>query len=83
MIEELKKFTEELVKSLVTESDLVKVKDFVDEEENPIIEIMVSDTDMDRIIGRGGKMAKAIRTLVQATAFNKGIKRVKINIDSF
>ena len=83
MIEELKKFTEELVKSLVTESDLVKVKDFVDEEENPIIEIMVSDTDMYRIIGRGGKMAKAIRTLVQATAFNKGIKRVKINIDSF
>ena len=83
MIEELKKFTEELVKSLVTESDLVKVKDFVDEEENPIIEIMVSDTDMNRIIGRGGKMAKAIRTLVQATAFNKGIKRVKINIDSF
>ena len=50
---------------------------------NPIIEIMVSEVDMGRIIGRGGKMAKAIRTLVQATAFNKGIKRVKINIDSF
>lgn len=83
MIEELKTFTEELVKSLVTEPDLVKVKDFLDEEENPIIEIMVSDTDMGKVIGKGGKMAKAIRTLVQATAFNKGIKRVKINIDSF
>ena len=33
MIEELKIFTEELVKSLVTEPDLVKVKDFLDEEE--------------------------------------------------
>ena len=83
MIEELKTFTEELVKSLVTEPDLVKVKDFKDEEENPIIEIMVSETDMGKVIGKGGKMAKAIRTLVQATAYNKGINRVKINIDSF
>ena len=83
MIEELKVFTEELVKSLASEPDLVKVQDFQDEEENPILEIMVSEADMGRIIGKGGKMAKAIRTLVQATAFNKGIKRVKINIDSF
>ena len=83
MIEELKAFTEELVKSLATESDLVKVQDFADEEENPIIEIMVSDVDMGRVIGHHGKTAMAIRTLIQAAAFNKGIKRVKINIDSF
>lgn len=83
MIEELKLFTEELVKSLVSEPDLVKVQDFEDEEENPIIEIMVSNDDMGKVIGKSGKMAKAIRTLVQATAYNKGIKRVKINIDSF
>ena len=44
---------------------------------------MVSDDDMGRVIGKSGKMAKAIRTLVQATAYNKGIKRVTINIDSF
>ena len=83
MINELKVFTEKLVKSLVKEPDLVKVQDFLDEEENPIIEIMVSDSDMGRVIGKSGKMAKAIRTLVQATAFNKGIRRVKINIDGF
>ena len=83
MIEELKVFTEELVKSLVSEPDLVKVQNFEDEEENPIIEIMVSEADMGKVIGKSGKMAKAIRTLVQAAAFNKGIKRVKIYIDSF
>jgi predicted RNA-binding protein YlqC (UPF0109 family) len=83
MIEELKLFTEELVKSLVSEPDLVKVQNFEDEDENPIIEIMVSEDDMGKVIGRSGKMAKAIRTMVQAAAFNKGIKRVKINIDSF
>ena len=83
MINELKEFTEELVCSLVKEPDLVKVQDFIDEEENPIIEIMVSESDLGRVIGKGGKMAKAIRTLVQAAAFHKGIRRVKINIDGF
>ena len=83
MIEDLKVFTEELIKSLVSEPDLVKVQNFEDEEENPIIEIMVSEADMGKVIGKSGKMAKAIRTLIQATAINKGIKRVKINIDSF
>ncbi len=83
MIKELIVFTEELVKSLVSEPDLVKVENFEDEDNNPIIEIMVSDDDMGRVIGKSGKMAKAIRTLVQATAYNKGIKRVTINIDSF
>lgn len=83
MIKELIVFTEELVKSLVSEPDLVKVENFEDEDNNPIIEIMISDDDMGRVIGKSGKMAKAIRTLVQATAYNKGIKRVTINIDSF
>lgn len=83
MIEDLIVFTEELVKGLVSEPDLVKVKNFIDEDNNPIIEIMVSESDMGCVIGKSGKMAKAIRTLVQATAYNKGIKRVTINIDSF
>ena len=60
-----------------------KVIEIKNEEENSIIEIMVSESDIGKVIGKSGKMAKAIRTLVQAAAFNKGIKRVKINIDSF
>lgn len=83
MIEELKQFSEELVKSVVVEKDLVKVENFADEDDNPILEIIVSESDMGKVIGKGGKMAKAIRTLIQATAFNKGLKKVKINIDSF
>ena len=50
MIEELKAFTETIVKSLVSEPDLVEVQNFQDEEENPIIEIMVSDNDMGKVI---------------------------------
>ncbi len=83
MIEELKEFTEKLVQSLVSEPDMVKVQNFEDEDENPIIEIIVSEADMGKVIGKSGKTAKALRTLIQATAYNKNIKRVKINIDSF
>ena len=83
MIEDIKLFTEELVRSVASEPDMVKVQDFQDEDENPIIEIMVSEADMGKVVGKGGKMAKAIRTLVQAMAYNKGINKVRINIDSF
>lgn len=76
--------TKEIVVSLAKDKDSVTVKEFTTDEENTVlIQVMVSNDDIGRIIGKDGKNAKAIRTLVQATAFNKGIKRVKINIDSF
>ena len=83
MIEELKVFTEELVKSLVSEPDLVKVQNFEDEEENPIIEIMVSEADMGKVIGKNGKIINSIRTIVQASSSLEDNKKVKINVDSY
>ena len=44
---------------------------------------IVHEEDMGTVIGRGGKMASAIRVLIQAAAYNMNIKRVRINIDSF
>jgi len=83
MKEELVKFTEDLVKYLVVDADMVKVQDFKDDDGNIILEIMVPDADMGRVVGRNGKNIQAIRTLIQATAYNKGLKRVKINVDAF
>lgn len=76
-------FTEYLVKSIVKEPDMVKVQKFAGEDESIILEIIVHEGDMGTVIGRGGKMANAIRTLVQANAYLLGLKKVKINIDSF
>lgn len=76
-------FTEYLVKSLVKDPDMVKVKKFETEDEGTIIEIIVSDSDMGAIIGKGGKTASAIRTLIQANCYINSEPRVKINIDSF
>ena len=80
---ELKAFTEYLVKSIAKEPDMVSVQQFGGEEDSTILEIIVHESDMGTMIGRNGKMANAIRTLVQAHAYIKGIHNVKINIDSF
>lgn len=80
----LVKLTETLVKALVLDQDSVTVKEFESGEENVIqIEVMVSSDDMGRVIGKAGKNASAIRTLVQAASYMKDNKKVKINIESF
>ena len=75
-------FSEMIVKRLVQEPDLVKVREF-DNEEDTTIEILVSEADMGRVIGKKGKIATSIKTLIQAKAYNDGNKKVKVNIDSF
>jgi uncharacterized protein len=78
----LVEFSEFIVKNLTKESDLVKVKDF-ESEEGIILQILVSESDMGRVIGKGGKTANAIKSIIQAKAYSDNIKNVKINIDSF
>lgn len=80
---DLRTFAEFLVKSIVKEPDMVKVQQFGGEEDSTILEIIVHEEDMGAVIGRSGKMASSIRTLVQAHAYILGLKKVKINIDSF
>ncbi|MDD6272340.1 MAG: KH domain-containing protein [Bacilli bacterium] len=78
----LVEFSELIVKKLVKEPDLVKVQEFKTDDET-VIEIVVSEEDMGRVIGKKGKIANSIKTLIQAKAYNDGNSKVKINIDSF
>lgn len=76
--------TEEIVKSLVIDKEGVSVKEFPTEEENTIlIQVMVNADDIGRVIGREGKTANAIRTLVQASSALQDNKYVIIDIDKF
>ena len=76
--------TEEIVKSLVQDTDAVSVKEFPTEEENTIlIQVMIAEEDMGRVIGKSGRTANAIRTLIQASSSLKDNKYVKIDIDKF
>ena len=80
----LVELTEKIVKSLVLDEESVSVKEFATEEENVIlIQVMVCEDDMGRVIGKAGKTANAIRTLVQASSTLKENKYVKIDIDKF
>lgn len=78
----LVEFTETIVKRLVSEADLVKVQRFESDEEITI-EVLVAEADMGKVIGKKGKIANSIKTLVQAKAYNDGEKKVRVNIDSF
>ena len=81
---DLVKLTEEIVKSLVVNEDAVSVKEFPTEEENVmLIQVVVAEEDMGRVIGREGRTANAIRTLVQASSALKENKYIKIDIDKF
>ena len=78
----LVEFSELIVKKLVKKPDLVKVQEFTSDDDITI-EILVSESDMGRVIGKKGKIATSIKTLIQAKAYNEGSRKVKVNIDSF
>ncbi len=75
--------TEYLVKRLVTDPDMISVKEIANDENGITIQVLVNETDMPKIIGKGGSIANSIRTIVQASAYINNQKRVFINIDSF
>lgn len=75
--------TEFLVKQVVKEPDMISVKQFEAEEEQITIQVLVNESDMGAVIGKGGAIANSIRTIVQASAYINNQKKVRINIDSF
>jgi predicted RNA-binding protein YlqC (UPF0109 family) len=64
--------------NLVDRSDEVHV-DLVEERAANVYELEVAEDDLGKVIGRGGKTARAIRTLVQAVA-PKSRKRTLVEI---
>ena len=81
---DLVKLTENIVKSLVVNVDAVSVKEFPTDEENVmLIQVVVDSADMGRVIGKSGRTANAIRTLVQASSALSDNKYIKIYIYKF
>lgn len=72
----MKEVLELLITNLVEDKDAVKVNQ-VDGEKSIIFEVRVAESDMGKVIGRQGKIAKSIRTVMKALAA-KGNKRITI-----
>lgn len=79
----LVELTSYLVKNLVSDPEMVSVKQFDDEEDVITIQVLVSNDDMRFVIGKEGKVAHSIRNIVRASASLHGNQKVIINIDSF
>lgn len=71
----MKEFVEFLVRALVDEPDKVEVKE-VKGERSVVYEVRVAPSDTGKIIGRQGRIAKALRTLVKAASAKSGTKAV-------
>ena len=56
-----------LVKSLVEEPEAVVVEE-LEEDGDLVYEISVAEADLGRVIGKGGRVANAIRTIAKAAA---------------
>ena len=71
----MKELVEYLAKSLVDHPEDVHVNE-VEGERTIILELSVSPEDMGKVIGKQGRIAKAIRTVVKAAAAKEGKKLV-------
>src|ERR1700736_1823585 len=67
-----------LARKLVSKPDSVLVEE-VDTDKGPVVELVVEHEDLGKVIGRSGRVAQALRTLVRASAEG----RISIDIISF
>ena len=65
--DDVKELVRFLAENLVDDPDQVNVM-YVEERNANVYELEVAESDLGKVIGRGGKTAKAIRTLVNSVA---------------
>jgi predicted RNA-binding protein YlqC (UPF0109 family) len=76
---ETRELLEELARLLVDSPEKVKVEEFEEEGGTLVLELTVAQDDYGKIIGRRGRTAQALRTVVKASA-QKDDRRVLIDI---
>jgi predicted RNA-binding protein YlqC (UPF0109 family) len=73
-----KELVEYIARALVDEPEGVNVN-MIEGEKSTILELRVSDNDIGKVIGKHGRIAKAVRTILSASATKTG-KRVVLEI---
>ena len=72
---QLKELIEYIVKALVDNPDKVEVKEIAGEK-SIIYELRVGEGDLGKVIGKEGRTAKAVRTIITAAAMKQGKRTV-------
>jgi predicted RNA-binding protein YlqC (UPF0109 family) len=70
---------EYLARALVDDPEAVRVEQFEEDDGSVVLELSVGDEDYGQVIGRGGRTASALRTVVKAAAVKEG-RRVFVDI---
>jgi len=70
--ESAKELLEYLAEGLVDDPDAVAVERFEEDDGTVVLELCVAEGDYGRVIGRGGRTAHALRTVVKAAAASEG-----------
>ncbi|NLO93706.1 MAG: KH domain-containing protein [Clostridiaceae bacterium] len=74
----MKELLEQIAKSLVSNPDDVNVTE-IEDDNSLILELRVAEEDMGKVIGKQGRIAKAIRVVMKAAAIKEN-KRVVVEI---
>lgn len=75
----MREVLETIAKSLVDYPEQVDIQEVSGEEETVTLELRVAESDMGKVIGKQGRIAKAIRTVVKAAAAKEN-KKVSVDI---
>ncbi|HKH42367.1 MAG TPA: KH domain-containing protein [Solirubrobacterales bacterium] len=75
----MRELLEFLARSLVADPDAVKVNEIEEIDGEVVLEVEVAEDDLGRVIGRGGRVANALRSVMKAAATREE-KRVVVDI---
>jgi uncharacterized protein len=62
-----------VARNLVDDPDQVEVEEFEEDDGEIVLELTVASDDMGKVIGRRGRVARALRQLVRAAAAREGL----------
>lgn len=75
----MKELLEYLARGLVEHPDQVRIEEVEEDDGTLVLELSVADEDYGTVIGRGGRTAMALRTVIKAAAA-KDRRRVFVDI---
>lgn len=70
----MKELIEYIAKSIVSTPEGVKVTEEADDKNTVVVKLEVAPNDKGRVIGRQGRVAEAMRTLLRVLATKEGVR---------
>ena len=70
----MKEILEVIIRNLVDYPDEVVINETTDAKSNTCYQVKVAKTDMGKVIGKHGRMAKAIRSVIKAIAIRENVR---------